>query len=106
MSKIFISIASYRDPELLPTIKNCLEKAENPNDLIFCIAWQHSEKDKWDNLDEYKDDDRFKIVDIPYQQSKGACWARNQLQQNYNGEFPWKSKQRSSQVGPGISVVF
>ena len=27
-------------------------------------------------------------------------------QQKYNGEFPWKSKQRLSQVVPGISVVF
>ena len=27
-------------------------------------------------------------------------------QQKYNGEFPWKSKRRLSQVGPGISVVF
>jgi hypothetical protein len=25
-------------------------------------------------------------VDINYSESKGACWARNQLQQNYNGE--------------------
>ena len=25
--------------------------------------------------------------------------------QKYNGEFPWKTKQRSLQVGPGISVV-
>ena len=31
----------------------------------------------------------------------------NQInQQKYNGEFPWKIKQRSSLVGPGISVVF
>ena len=30
----------------------------------------------------------------------------NQInQQKYNGEFPWKTKQRSLQVGPGISVV-
>ena len=27
-------------------------------------------------------------------------------QQKYNGEFPWKSKQRSSLVVPGTSVVF
>lgn len=26
--------------------------------------------------------------------------------QNYNGEFPWKTEQRSLQVAPGISVVF
>ena len=42
--------------------------------------------DVWDNLDEFKGDKRFKIVDINYLDSKGACWARNQLQQNYDGE--------------------
>lgn len=86
MAKIFISIASYRDPELLPTIKDCLANAKNPQELVFSIAWQHSPDDAWDTLDEYKDDSRFKIIDIPYNESKGACWARNAIQQNYNGE--------------------
>ena len=81
--KIFIQIASYRDPQLLSTIKDCLAKAKNPKKLVFSIAWQHSLEDTWDNLDEYKDDKRFKIVDINYLESKGACWARNSLQQNY-----------------------
>jgi hypothetical protein len=31
-------------------------------------------------------DKRFKILDIPYAESKGACWARNKLQQLYNNE--------------------
>jgi len=84
--KIFIQIASYRDPQLIPTIKDCIEKAKNPKKLVFSIAWQHSVDDAWDNLDEFKGDKRFKIVDINYQDSKGACWARNQLQQNYDGE--------------------
>jgi glycosyltransferase involved in cell wall biosynthesis len=84
--KIFIQIASYRDPQLLSTIKDCLAKAKNPKKLVFSIAWQHSLEDTWDNLDEYKDDKRFKIVDINYLESKGACWARNSLQQNYNDE--------------------
>ena len=84
--KIFIQIASYRDPQLLTTIKDCIEKAKNPKKLVFSIAWQHSIEDAWDNLDEYKDDKRFKIVDINYKDSQGACWARNQLQQNYDGE--------------------
>jgi hypothetical protein len=84
--KIFIQIASYRDPQLIPTIKDCIEKAKNPKKLVFSIAWQHSVEDAWDNLDEFKDDKRFKIVDIPFEQSKGACWARNQLQQNYTNE--------------------
>ena len=84
--KIFIQIASYRDPQLLTTIKDCLEKAKNPKKLVFSIAWQHSDDDAWDNLDEYENDKRFKIVDINYKDSQGACWARNQLQKNYNGE--------------------
>jgi len=84
--KIFIQIASYRDPQLLPTLRDCIDKAKNPKKLVFSIAWQHSEEDTWDNLDEFKNDKRFRIVDIPYSESKGACWARNQLQQNYSGD--------------------
>ena len=84
--KIFIQIASYRDPQLIPTIKDCIKNAKKPDKLVFSIAWQHAPEDAWDNLDEFKDDKRFKIVDINYLDSKGACWARNQLQQNYSGE--------------------
>lgn len=75
--KIFVQIASYRDPELVPTIKHCLERAKYPERLTFGICWQHSEEDEWDNLDEFKNDSRFKIIDIDYKESKGACWARN-----------------------------
>jgi hypothetical protein len=47
--KIFVQIASYRDPELLPTIKECISKAKYPERLTFGICWQHSEDDEWDN---------------------------------------------------------
>lgn len=84
--KIFIQIASYRDPELNKTLKDCIEKSENPDNLVFSICWQHSKDDEWDNLDLYKDDPRFKIIDVDYRESKGACWARNTLQQQYDDE--------------------
>ena len=83
---IFIQIASYRDPELLPTLKNCIDKAKYPENLRFGIAWQHCLEDEWDNLDQYKDDSKFRIVDINYKDAKGACWARNKLQQEYKEE--------------------
>jgi len=86
MSKIFIQIASYRDPQLLPTIKDCIANSKYPENLVFCIAWQHSSEDEWDNLDEFKDDPRFKIIDIDYKDAQGACWARYQIQQLYDGE--------------------
>jgi len=85
-NKIFIQIASYRDPQLIPTLKDCIKNAKKPENLVFSIAWQRSKEDEWDNLDEFLNDKRFKIIDINYEDSKGACWARNQLQQQYNGE--------------------
>lgn len=85
-NKIFIQIASYRDPELLNTIRDCLANAENPERLVFSIAWQHNKADTWDSLDEFKNDSRFKIIDIDYKDAKGCCWARNLLQQQYDGE--------------------
>jgi len=83
---IFIQIASYRDPELLPTLRDLFDKAKYPDNIRVCIAWQHSEKDKWDNLKEFKDDSRLHIIDIPYRDAKGACWARNLIQQEYKNE--------------------
>jgi len=84
--KIFIQIASYRDPELIHTIKSCLENAKNPQNLIFGIARQYHKDDKFDDLSEYENDERFRILNIPYQESKGVCWARNQVQQLYKDE--------------------
>jgi len=84
--KIFIQIASYRDPELEKTIKSAIENAKKPKNLVFAIARQYHPDDKFDTLSEYRKDKRFRILDIPYLESKGACWARNQIQQLYKGE--------------------
>ena len=83
---IFIQIASYRDPQLLPTLKDCIEKAKYPENLRFSIAWQHSNDDEWDSLDNYINDSRFKILDIDYRDSQGVCWARNLVQSLYANE--------------------
>ena len=84
--KIFVQIASYRDPQLVPTIKDMLANAKKPNNLVIGIARQYSDEDGFDNLDEYRKDKRFRILDIPYQDAKGVCWARHQVQQLYKGE--------------------
>jgi len=86
MEKIFIQIASYRDPELLPTIHHCIKKAKNPELLTFGICWQHSIEDKWDNLDEFKDLPNFKIIDVDWKESLGLGWARSHIQKLWNGE--------------------
>jgi hypothetical protein len=84
--KIFIQIASYRDPELVKTIEDCIANAKKPKNLVFGIARQFHPDDKFDDLSKWKDDKRFRVLDIPYLESEGACWARHLIQQLYQGE--------------------
>jgi hypothetical protein len=83
MNTIFIQIASYRDPQLPFTIEDCLRNAAYPENLRFGIAWQHGPEE---TLPQYRPDSSFRIIDIPYQESRGVCWARNSIQQLYRGE--------------------
>jgi hypothetical protein len=76
---ILIHLPSYRDPELVPTIKSALENAKYPKRIHFGICRQFSEDDGFDNLDEYRNDKRFKIMDVPYKDAKGLPWARAQI---------------------------
>ena len=84
--KIFVQIAAYRDPQLEPTIKNMLENAKRPKNLRIGICRQYNPDDQFDLLEEYRKDKRFRILDVLYSDSRGVCWARNQVQQLYEGE--------------------
>jgi hypothetical protein len=81
--KIFVQIASYRDPELLPTIRDCISKAKHPENLTFGICWQ---RDESESMEEFANDPRFKILDYHWSKSKGLCWARSEIQKLWNGE--------------------
>jgi hypothetical protein len=85
MSSIFIQIASFRDPELSITIKDCLENSKYPENLRFGICNQNNPNDTF-NINEFRNDTRFRILDVLDVDSLGACWARNLLQQLYSGE--------------------
>jgi glycosyltransferase involved in cell wall biosynthesis len=84
--RIFVQIAAYRDPQLIPTLENMLENAKNPENLRVGIANQFSPKDNFGSLEIYEKDERFRIMNIPFEESKGVCWARNLVQQLYDGE--------------------
>ena len=84
--KIFIQIAAYRDPQLVPTINDCIAQAKYPEKLVFSICWQNSKDDSFEDMSQFADDPRFKIIDVNYKESNGACWARNQIQQQYDNE--------------------
>jgi hypothetical protein len=79
---IFIQIASYRDPLLVSTVRDAIAKSSGRNKLIFGICHQHGIEDS--NLP--FTGTNFRIDKVPYQESRGACWARNRIQQLYDGE--------------------
>lgn len=80
---IFVSIASYRDLQLVPTIADCLAKARFPDRLRFGICWQHGAEEL--SLP-YQKDDRFRILDVSFRDSRGACWARAEVLNLWQGE--------------------
>ena len=43
---IFVQIASYRDPQLVPTINDLIDKADNPQNLRIVVCWQHADDEK------------------------------------------------------------
>ena len=85
MSTIFVQIASFRDPQLNPTLEDMIKKSKYPQNLRIGICNQYNVEDEF-NLDNYRNDDRFKIIDVKDTQTYGVCWARNQVQQLYDNE--------------------
>ena len=84
--KIFIQIASYRDPLLESTVKSAIDQADHPENLVFSICRQFHPDDKFDTLNEWRQDSRFRIIDVDWEKAQGVCWARWSVQQQYKDE--------------------
>jgi Glycosyltransferase (GlcNAc) len=80
---IFISIAAYRDPQLVPTLVDCMKKASNPDRLRFGVCWQRDTDDPPLTL---RNDPRLRILDVNWRDSKGACWARAEIMKLWQDE--------------------
>jgi hypothetical protein len=73
---IMLHLPGYRDPELVPTIKDALANAKYPERVHFGICRQYHPDDTFDNVDEFRNDPRFKIKDVLYTEAQGLPWAR------------------------------
>eukprot|EP00300_Choanocystis_sp_HF-7_P009278 c16350_g1_i2.p1 GENE.c16350_g1_i2~~c16350_g1_i2.p1 ORF type:complete len:459 (+),score=108.05 c16350_g1_i2:45-1421(+) len=80
--RIFVSIAAFMDPELVPTVENLLENAKWPEKLDFGILLQEKERSEfeWENLP------NFNVWRIDALQSRGVGWARHTGAQLYKGQ--------------------
>ena len=81
---ILVMIASYKDDELLPTIHNAIDNANDVDRVHFALCYQ-------DEVDApyYKELKRIKnlrYIVIPPEDSKGCCFARTLTADLYDGE--------------------
>ena len=79
---IFISIACYRDPEIVRTIKSAIDNASNLNELYFGVVLQEFEKD-------YPDFSWVPNLSIKYmhpRDARGAGFARAEVMAMYSNQ--------------------
>jgi hypothetical protein len=81
---IFVSIASYRDPDLASTIKDCLQKACYPNRIRIGVCQQREAQTE--SLIRPVNYGQITVLDVPWQESKGVCWARSEIMKSWDGE--------------------
>ena len=84
---IFVQIATFRDPEYLPTLHSMKSRAAHPENIRVGVCAQYDWDADWEWISlGYPaglevDENRFNAVE-----SKGVCWARMQTQSMYQGE--------------------
>ena len=83
--KIFVQIASYRDPDLINTITDLYSKANNPKAISVGLCHQYGE-DEWDNPTLFLNRDNIRTLSIHHRLSRGACWARSITQDLWQNE--------------------
>jgi len=79
---IFISIASYRDPEFLHTIESAISNASNPDDIYFGLVIQNMPSEVVD-LSHIKN---YSAVRVHAKEARGAGFARARAMELYDGE--------------------
>jgi hypothetical protein len=79
---ILISIASYRDPELVRTIKSAIENAADPDSLVFSVVIQDFPADTPD-LSWVKN---LRLKTMHPREARGAGYARAIAMEQYNNE--------------------
>lgn len=80
-NNIFVSIASYKDPELKFTVDTLYENARHPDKVFTSICQQ----DHPDNFISFENKN-ITTINFNYVESQGVCWARKKVQQMYNNE--------------------
>lgn len=85
--RIFVQIASFRDPECQWTVKDLFEKAAHPERIFVGICWQYNKaEDAHCFAVPYPRPQQVRVIEVDAGESKGVCWARQITQTLWQGE--------------------
>lgn len=84
--RIFVGIASYRDPECRWTVKDLFEKARHPDRVTvgLCLQLVPGEDEDCELVTDRPD--QCRVIHVHAKDSQGACWARSKVQSLWQGE--------------------
>lgn len=78
---IFVQMTSYRSFDLVPTVRDCIEKARDRENLHFGICLQQDE-----DIPVELNHERIKLEKVLPKDSPGHSWARRTAQSMYDGQ--------------------
>lgn len=83
MKSIFVSIPSYRDSELIHTLKDLFTKSSNQYSIQPYVLLQEESSSLTTSLQDLQEvfKDKINIIPTDIKNSRGPCWARHWLQQ-------------------------
>ena len=85
--RIFVSIASYRDPQCQWTVKDLFDKAMRPERVFVGICWQYDpERDQDCFQVPYPRPAQVRSLVVNWRDAKGVSWARHEIQKLWQGE--------------------
>lgn len=78
---VFVQMTSYRNFDLVPTIRDCIENSADKDNLYFGVCLQQDEE-----VPPEIDHPRIKVQRVPYKESPGPGWAKSVAQSFYDGQ--------------------
>jgi len=82
---IFITIPSYNDPALIPTIESALSNALYPERLFFCIGMQYDD-DKMPDMSAYLSNPNFNFLFYDVKERPGVYWIRREMAEQHTDQ--------------------
>lgn len=83
---IFVSIAGYRDPDCMNTLRSLFSNAREPERIRVGLCWQALPGTDDEFFPVRDREDQCTVLRVDARESRGACWARSRIESLWCGE--------------------